>query len=123
MNRPRFSFLVRASLLSICLLPASAGAAAAQAPDGVPVFELDPSWPAPLADPDAPWPDLDRNATSVAVDPRDHVWMMQLPTPAELEILEPYRGHRFRVLQLIMASGDSPPRRHHRLARNPIERR
>ena len=51
----------------------------------MPVFELDPSWPAPLADADAPWPDPDRNATSVAVDPRDHVWMMQLPTPEEFE--------------------------------------
>lgn len=40
-----------------------------------------------------------------------------------LELLEPFRPHRFRVLQLVMASGDSPPRRHHRLARNPIERR
>ncbi len=40
-----------------------------------------------------------------------------------LELLEPYRGHRFRVLELILASGDGPPRRHHRLARNPIERR
>ena len=53
-------------------------------PPGVPVFQLDPAWPAPLTDADAPWPDLDRNATSVAVDPRDHVWMMQLPTPEEL---------------------------------------
>ncbi|MEM9203867.1 MAG: DNA-3-methyladenine glycosylase 2 family protein [Actinomycetota bacterium] len=40
-----------------------------------------------------------------------------------LELLEPYRPHRFRVLQLILSSGDGPPRRHHRLARNPIERR
>ncbi len=85
MNRPWLSFFVRAALLSACLLLTAAGAAETQPPGGVPVFELDLSWPAPLADPDAPWPDLDRNATSVAVDPRDHVWMIQLPTPEELE--------------------------------------
>ena len=74
-----------ASILSICWLAACAGGPAAPAEAQQPVFELDPSWPAPLADPDAPWPDLDRNATSVAVDPRDHVWMMQLPAPDELD--------------------------------------
>ena len=82
-----------ALLLSSCLLLACAGEAPdpaaevdfdAPPPAGVPVFELDPSWPAPLADADAAWPDLDRNATSVAVDTRDHVWMMQLPTREEL---------------------------------------
>lgn len=85
--------LAGAHILSGCLLLACGGAAPdsaeevdvdAPAPDSFPVFALDPSWPAPLADADAPWPDLERNATSVAVDPRDHVWMMQLPTPEEL---------------------------------------
>ena len=82
-----------AMLLSLVLL-AACGAEApdpvaeidldAPPPPGVPVFQLDPAWPAPLTDADAPWPDLDRNATSVAIDPRDHVWMMQLPTPEQL---------------------------------------
>lgn len=63
--------------------PAGAGAAAA---DGdAPAFVLDPAWPAPLADAEARWPDLGRNATSVAADPRDHVWMMQLPAEAGRE--------------------------------------
>ncbi len=43
--------------------------------------------------------------------------------PRMLALLEPYRGHRGRVLQLAFASGDKPPRRHHRYARNPIRGR
>ncbi len=31
-----------------------------------------------------------------------------------LELLEPYRGHRFRVVQWLLMSGHSPPRRTHR---------
>ena len=51
-----------ALILSVCLLQACAAEAPepaaavdfdAPAPAGVPVFELDPSWPAPLADADA----------------------------------------------------------------------
>ena len=59
--------------------------------------------------------------------PRSVAWFFAREERADdarmLELLEPYRPHRFRVLQLILASGDGPPRRHHRLARNPIERR
>ncbi len=40
-----------------------------------------------------------------------------------LELLEPFRPHRGRVLQLAFASGERPPRRHHRYARNPIRGR
>ena len=40
-----------------------------------------------------------------------------------LELLEPYRPHRGRVMQMAFASGDKPPRRHHRYARNPIRDR
>lgn len=83
-----------AFILSGCLLMACGGEAPgpaeevdfdAPAPAGVPVFELDTSWPAAPAEDAGPWPHLDRNATSVAVDPRDHVWMMQVPTPEDLE--------------------------------------
>ncbi|MEM9465189.1 MAG: DNA-3-methyladenine glycosylase 2 family protein [Actinomycetota bacterium] len=59
--------------------------------------------------------------------PRSVAWFFAREEQANdarmLELLEPYRPHRFRVLQLILGSGDAPPRRHHRLARNPIERR
>lgn len=59
--------------------------------------------------------------------PRSVAWFFAREQQADdarmLELLDPYRPHRFRVLQLILASGDAPPRRHHRLARNPIERR
>ncbi|HEX6596635.1 MAG TPA: hypothetical protein VF045_06845 [Acidimicrobiales bacterium] len=37
-----------------------------------------------------------------------------------LELLEPYRGQRGRVIRLIMAGGPSPPRYGPRLALNPI---
>ena len=40
-----------------------------------------------------------------------------------LELLEPFRPHRYRVLNLVLGSGVSPPRKHHRLAKNPIQRR
>ncbi len=40
-----------------------------------------------------------------------------------LELLEPYRPHRARVVQMVFASGVRPPRRHHRYARNPIQNR
>ncbi len=40
-----------------------------------------------------------------------------------LELLEPYRPHRGRVVHLAFASGNGPPRRHHRYARNPIRHR
>lgn len=40
-----------------------------------------------------------------------------------LELLEPFRPHRHRVIKLIYASGSSPPRRHHKYARNDIRRR
>lgn len=40
-----------------------------------------------------------------------------------LELLEPYRPHRGRVIQLVFAAGVRPPRRHHRYARNPIRNR
>lgn len=39
-----------------------------------------------------------------------------------LELLEPFRPHRQRVVRLVFASGVTPPRRHHRYARNPIHR-
>jgi 3-methyladenine DNA glycosylase/8-oxoguanine DNA glycosylase len=38
-----------------------------------------------------------------------------------LELLEPYRGHRGRVVRLIEAGGPAPPRYGPRLALNPIE--
>ncbi len=37
-----------------------------------------------------------------------------------LELLEPYRGHRGRVVRLIMAGGPAPPRYGPRLPLNPI---
>lgn len=40
-----------------------------------------------------------------------------------LELLEPYRPHRGRVIQLVFAAGVRPPRRHHRYARNQIRNR
>ena len=46
-----------------------------------PRFELDPSWPKPPQD-GRPWPELQRAATSVAADSRDHVWIFQVPSPA-----------------------------------------
>jgi 3-methyladenine DNA glycosylase/8-oxoguanine DNA glycosylase len=39
-----------------------------------------------------------------------------------LELLEPYRGHRARVLQLLHLEGDQPPRRGPRLPFRSIER-
>lgn len=50
--------------------------------DVPPTFEVDASWPKPLADGHS-WPDLKRAATSVAVDSRDHVWALYVPGPAE----------------------------------------
>jgi hypothetical protein len=38
-----------------------------------------------------------------------------------LELLEPYRGHRGRVLRLLMAGGVGPPRRGPRLALRRME--
>jgi len=49
----------------------------------VPAFALDPSWPAPIANDQSHGPDLTRNAMSIAVDPRDHVWILQTPTREE----------------------------------------
>ena len=84
-----YGFLLAGCLLAGCTAqapePAEEVDLDAPPPAGVPVFQLDPSWPAPPADADARWPHLDRNATSVAVDPRDHVWMMQVPTPEDFE--------------------------------------
>jgi len=40
-----------------------------------------------------------------------------------LTLLEPYRPHRARVVQLAMASGQRPPRRHPRGSRHRIHRR
>ncbi len=37
-----------------------------------------------------------------------------------LELLEPYRGHRGRVLRLLVAGGTVPPRHGPRLALQPI---
>ncbi|MGH2687137.1 MAG: DNA-3-methyladenine glycosylase 2 family protein, partial [Actinomycetota bacterium] len=39
-----------------------------------------------------------------------------------LELLEPYRGHRGRVVRLIVAAGIGPPRRGPRLATRSIAR-
>jgi 3-methyladenine DNA glycosylase/8-oxoguanine DNA glycosylase len=38
-----------------------------------------------------------------------------------LELLEPFRGHRYRVIRLLMAEGRWPPRRAPRAARMPID--
>lgn len=40
-----------------------------------------------------------------------------------LELLEPFRPHRYRIIKLIYGSGVSPPRRHHKYARHDIRRR
>jgi hypothetical protein len=40
-----------------------------------------------------------------------------------LELLEPFRPHRYRVIKLAFDAGVSPPRRHHRLASPDIRRR
>ncbi len=57
--------------------------AASETQAGTPVFELDPTWPVPLTSDQMGWPDLSRNAMSIAVDPRDHVWILQSPTPED----------------------------------------
>ena len=57
----------------------------AELPMGTPIFELDLSWPQALEDDEAKWPDLKRNAWSIAVDLRDHIWILQSPTPEQLE--------------------------------------
>jgi len=49
----------------------------------VPTFALAPSWPAPIVSDQSHGPDLTRNAMSIAVDPRDHVWILQTPTREE----------------------------------------
>ena len=54
----------------------ASSAAAVSEQTGIPTFELDPSWPTPLV---GDQPDLTRSATSIAVDPRDHVWILQGP--------------------------------------------
>ena len=54
-------------------------------PMGTPVFEIDLSWPKALENDEANWPDLKRNAWSIAVDRRDHIWILQSPTPEQLE--------------------------------------
>ena len=80
------------SLVVIGCAPAGPGpgerpgaTAGARAEDGVPVFELDPAWPTPLSDREKSWPDLARNAMSIAVGARDHVWILQRPTAADRE--------------------------------------
>jgi hypothetical protein len=88
---------IGAVLLSGLLVPASSsvwrgGSARAQAQSGsraladalAPRFELDPSWPKPLAD-GAAWPELTRAATAVAADSRDHVWIFQVLSPGARE--------------------------------------
>lgn len=40
-----------------------------------------------------------------------------------VELLEPYRPHRYRVIRLAFASGMRPPRRQHRARRNDIRQR
>lgn len=40
-----------------------------------------------------------------------------------LDLLEPYRPHRYRVVRLVFRSGTQPPRRHPRGARHDVRRR
>jgi hypothetical protein len=67
-------------ILWIAIILATAGAAfvAARAgevaDDGVPVYEVDPSWPKPLPN---NW--ILGQISGVAVDSRDHVWIVQRP--------------------------------------------
>lgn len=73
------------------------------------------------------WGDPDTVITGDFGFPRAVGWFFDRDERADdarmLELLEPYRPHRYRVLGLVLASGVSPPRRHHRLAKNPIRRR
>ena len=69
--------MARTSLLVVLLVAAVAGSAPGQAggpAPGVPVFDVDPFWPRPL-----PNSGLMGQASGVAVDRRDHVWVVQRP--------------------------------------------
>ena len=73
----RASTLTRASLLAVLLAAvasSAAGPAAGGPAPGTPVFEVDPFWPKPLPN---HW--LMGQAAGVAVDRRDHVWVVQRP--------------------------------------------
>ena len=54
-------------------------------------------------------------------------WVLARETRADdarmLELLEPYRPHRYRVLRLVLGSGQRPPRRAPRGRRTDIRRR
>lgn len=73
------------------------------------------------------WGDADTVITGDVGFPAAVGWFFERNERADdermLELLEVYRPHRFRVLSLVLGSGVSPPRRHHRLAKNPIRRR
>lgn len=73
------------------------------------------------------WGDPDTVITGDIGFPAAVGWFFERDDRADdarmLELLEPHRPHRYRVLSLVLGSGVSPPRRHHRLAKNPIRRR
>jgi hypothetical protein len=64
--------VTRLSCLTIGLLTAVAGA---QSPMQVPTFDVDPAWPKPLPN---QW--ILGAVAGVAVDPRDHVWIVHRPS-------------------------------------------
>src|SRR2546426_5771542 len=65
------------------MVRATAGGAQAQTVlDGVPVFELDPSWPKPLPN---HW--MYGLHLGVAVDARDHVWFLHGPFGSDGSVL------------------------------------
>jgi DNA-binding beta-propeller fold protein YncE len=81
MTRARRVFCGPMMLVCIVLVPVAkcafsrASLAHAQTPGGsVPVFELDPSWPKPLPN---DW--MLGSVYAVAIDSRDHVWILQSP--------------------------------------------
>ena len=82
--------------LSVSCTPAdqgsgAAGVAAAEASNGSPTFQVDPSWPQEMPE---HW--IMGSITAVFVDARDHVWVTHLPetlTPEETaEVQEPPIG-------------------------------
>ncbi len=79
-RRSAGGFLAMAFLLSGCSEPsgdegAEGTGSVASTPAGVPTFEVDPSWPAPLPE---NW--ILGPITGIFVDDRDHIWVTHAPS-------------------------------------------
>lgn len=70
MRRPTASFAIMAALASPALFTAGTSP-----PAGVPTYEVDPAWPRPLPN---RW--IVGAVAGVAVDERDHVWIVHRPS-------------------------------------------